>query len=138
LTAERTVPAEGSQLAVLKQFLREFWATAGLAPARMGSFALALEEVFMNVVAHGCQSGLAPRQVEVSLSLGSNAVTMMVEDNGPQFDPLSLRSPDLAASLADRRVGGLGVYLVRSVMDTVSYARIGGRNQLRMSKRLDH
>ena len=137
MIAQRTVSAEASQLAALNQFLQEFWATAGLAPARMGSFELALEEVFMNVVAHGCHSGLAPRQVEVSLSLGSDAVTMMLEDDGPQFDPLSLRSPDLAASLPDRRVGGLGVYLVRSLMDTVSYARIAGRNQLRMSKRLD-
>jgi serine/threonine-protein kinase RsbW len=136
LTAQRTVPAEASQLAVLNQFLREFWTAAALAPARMGSFELALEEIFMNVVMHARQPGIAPRRVELSLSLDSDAVTMMVEDDGPQFDPLSLPPPDLTAPLADRNVGGLGVYLVRNVMDTVSYARIAGRNQLRMSKRL--
>jgi anti-sigma regulatory factor (Ser/Thr protein kinase) len=136
LTAQRTVPAEASQLAVLNQFLREFWTAAALAPARMGSFELALEEIFMNVVMHARQPGIAPHRVELSLSLDSGAVTMMVEDDGPQFNPLSLPPPDLTAPLADRNVGGLGVYLVRNVMDTVSYARIAGRNQLRMSKRL--
>jgi serine/threonine-protein kinase RsbW len=60
---------------------------------------------------------------------------MTVEDDGPHFDPLSLPPPDVTVGLADRRVGGLGVHLVRNLMDTVSYARTAGRNQLCMSKR---
>jgi len=61
---------------------------------------------------------------------------MTVEDDGPQFAPLSLPPPDVTATLADRKVGGLGVFLVRNIMDTVTYARTAGRNQLRISKRL--
>jgi serine/threonine-protein kinase RsbW len=121
---------------VLTEFLREFGSAAALAPAQVGTFELALEEIFMNIVMHGSQPGIAPR-VEVSLNLGIESVTMTVEDDGPQFDPLSLPPPDVTASLADRRVGGLGVFLVRKIMDTVSYERIAGRNQLRMSKRLE-
>ena len=75
-------------------------------------------------------------RVEVSLNLGNDAVTMTVEDDGPQFDPLSLPPPDVTATLADRKVGGLGVFLVRNIMDTVTYARTAGRNRLRISKRL--
>lgn len=136
MTAQRTVPADASQLAALNQFLREFWTTAGLEPARLRSFELALEEIFLNIAMYGSRPGNA-RRVEVSLSLDTEAVTMTVEDDGPQFDPLSLPPPDVTASLADRRVGGLGVHLVQQVMDTVSYARIAGRNRLCMSKRLD-
>ena len=136
MTAQRTVPADASQLAALNQFLREFWTTAELEPARLRSFELALEEIFLNIAMHGSRPGNA-RRVEVSLSLDPDAVTMTVEDDGPQFDPLSLPQPDVMASVADRRVGGLGVHLVRQVMDTVSYARIAGRNRLSMSKRLD-
>ena len=121
---------------MLNQFLREFWAASGLVPGWMASFELALEETFLNIVQHGCRPGIVPR-VEVSLYLGTDLITMTVEDDGPQFDPLSAPPPDLAANLADRRVGGLGVHLVRNVMDTVSYARIAGRNQLHMAKRLD-
>jgi len=130
------VPADAAQLAVLNRFLREFWAAAALAPPQMHTFELALEEIFLNIVMHGSQPGKTPL-VEVSLHRAAESVTMTVEDDGPEFDPLSLPTPEVTASLGDRRVGGLGVFLVRKMMDTVSYARIAGRNQLRMSKRLD-
>jgi serine/threonine-protein kinase RsbW len=136
VTTRRTaVPADPAQLSVLTEFLREFGSAAALAPAQVGTFELALEEIFMNIVMHGSEPGITPR-VEVSLNLGPDAVTMTVEDDGPQFDPLSLPPPDVTASLAERKVGGLGVFLVRNIMDNVTYARTAGRNQLRISKRL--
>jgi anti-sigma regulatory factor (Ser/Thr protein kinase) len=122
-------------LRVLTQFLQEFWSAADLSPAQALPFELALEEVFMNVVMHGTKAG-ALREVAVSLALTRDGLTMTIEDDGPGFDPLSLPAPDVTASLADRRVGGLGVFLVRQMMDSVSYERVAGRNQLRMSKSL--
>ena len=137
MTARRTaVPADAAQLIVLTRFLRDFWAAEALAPPKMQTFELALEEIFMNIVTHGSRPG-GTLLVEVSLNLSAESVAMTVEDDGPEFDPLSLQPPDVTASLADRRVGGLGVFLVRKTMDSVSYARIEGRNQLRVSKRLD-
>ena len=137
MTARSTaVPADAAQLTVLTGFLREFGSAVALDAAHVQTFELALEEIFMNIVMHGSQPGSTPL-VEVSLQRAAESVTMTVEDNGPEFDPLSLPPPDVTAGLADRPVGGLGVFLVRKMMDTVSYARISGRNQLRMSKRLD-
>jgi serine/threonine-protein kinase RsbW len=137
VTARSTaVPADAAQLTVLTGFLREFGSAVALDAAHVQTFELALEEIFMNIVMHGSQPGSTPL-VEVSLQRAAESVTMTVEDNGPEFDPLSLPPPDVSAGLADRPVGGLGVFLVRKMMDTVSYARISGRNQLRMSKRLD-
>ena len=133
---ERTaVAGDAAHLAQLTAFLQRFWSSAELPPAQVLAFELALEEVFMNVVMHGTTAG-ALRLVEVSLALTGDGLTMTVEDDGPGFDPLSLPTPDVTASLADRRVGGLGVLLVRQMMDAVSYARVGGRNQLRMTKQL--
>ena len=137
MTSRRTaVPADAAQLSVLTEFLREFGSAVALTSAHVGTLELALEEIFLNIVMHGSEPGSTP-QVEVSVSLEADAVTMTVEDDGPQFDPLSLPPPDVTVSLADRKVGGLGVFLVRNLMDTVNYARVAGRNQLRMSKRLD-
>ena len=136
MTARRAaVPADAAQLSVLNQFLRDFGSAVALDAAQVQTFELALEEIFMNIVMHGAQPGSTPL-VEVSLDRASESVTMTVEDDGPQFDPLSLPPPDVTASLAGRPVGGLGVFLVRNMMDTISYARVAGRNQLRMSKRL--
>jgi serine/threonine-protein kinase RsbW len=136
VTARRAaVPADAAQLTVLTSFQREFGMAVALDAAQVSTFELALEEIFMNIVMHGSRPGMAPR-VEVSLHRDAESVTMTVEDDGPQFDPLSLPPPDVTTSVADRRVGGLGVFLVRKMMDSVSYARIAGRNQLRMSKRL--
>jgi serine/threonine-protein kinase RsbW len=130
-----SVPSDAAQLSVLTQFLQEFWSAADLPPAETVTFELALEEIFMNVVMHGSPAGRMPR-VEVSLALCDGCLTLMIEDDGPSFDPLSLAAPDVTGSLEERRVGGLGVYLVRQMMDTVGYQRLGGRNQLSMSKRI--
>ena len=130
-----SVTSEATHLPVLMQFLQEFWSDANLPPAETVTFELALEEIFMNVVMHGSPTGRVP-SVEVSLALCDGCLTLMIEDDGPSFDPLSLAAPDVMAGLEERRVGGLGVYLVRQMMDAISYQRLGGRNQLSMTKRV--
>jgi serine/threonine-protein kinase RsbW len=70
------------------------------------------------------------------LTLVDDGVTLTVEDDGPPFDPLSLPAPDLSASLDGRPVGGLGVFLVRKVMDAVRYQRREASNLLTLSKRV--
>jgi serine/threonine-protein kinase RsbW len=130
-----SVPSEAAQLPVLAQFLQEFWSAAELPPAQSLPFEIALEEIFMNVVTHGTRPGSQGR-VDICLALSDNNLTLAVEDEGPPFDPLTVPAPDTRARLEERRIGGLGVYFVRQLMDAVSYARVGARNQLRMSKHL--
>jgi serine/threonine-protein kinase RsbW len=130
-----SVTADAAQLSTLTRFLQEFWSAAELPPAETVSFELALEEIFMNVVMHDSPAAPVPR-VEVSLALCDDCLTLMIEDDGPSFDPLSLAAPDVTANLESRGVGGLGVYLVRQMMDDVCYQRLGARNQLRMTKRV--
>ena len=113
-----SVASEAAQLPVLTRFLKEFWVAAALPPAESVKFELALEEVFMNVVMHGSPG--AGTQVEVSVILCDGGLTLMVENEGPAFDPLLLPAPDVAASLEERKVGGRGVFLVRQMMDAVS------------------
>jgi anti-sigma regulatory factor (Ser/Thr protein kinase) len=88
----------------------------------------------MNVVMHGSRAS-QPR-VEVRLAASDADITLVVEDEGPAFDPLSVPPPESAASLEQRPVGGLGVFLVRQMMDTVEYQRLTCRNQLRMTRRI--
>jgi serine/threonine-protein kinase RsbW len=130
-----TVAGTADQLSRLTEFLHQFWAAIELPRAQALAFELALEEVFMNVVMHASMDGQTLR-VEVSVALADGGLTMTVADDGPEFDPLSLPPPDVTSSLAERRIGGYGVFLVRQMMDSVSYQRIGLQNQLQMSKQI--
>jgi serine/threonine-protein kinase RsbW len=129
------VPADAAQLPALTQFLQDFWSVCGLPTAGLPAFELALEEVFINIVMHGSLPGTVPR-VEVSLALNEGDLTMTLEDDGTGFDPLSLPTPDLEASADARPVGGLGVFLMRQMMDSVRYQRVGARNQLSMTRQV--
>lgn len=134
--ARSTVAAEAAHLPALTRFLQGFWSASALPAEQALAFELALEEVFMNVVMHGAQRAGGIPVVEVALRHADGRLTMTVEDDGPQFDPLTLPPPKLTGSLEERPVGGLGVFLVRKMMDTVSYQRIGARNRLRMTKEI--
>jgi anti-sigma regulatory factor (Ser/Thr protein kinase) len=129
------VPGDAAELPALTRFLHEFWSAASLPPAQSFPFELALEEVFMNVVMHGSPAGTTP-SIEVSLSLEGSALTMIIEDDGPEFDPLALPAPDVTAGLGTRPVGGQGVFLVRQMMDSVHYQRVDARNRLTMTKEI--
>jgi serine/threonine-protein kinase RsbW len=61
---------------------------------------------------------------------------VVVADDGPEFDPLSAAEPDTTLGVEDRPIGGLGIALVRRLMDEVAYERRDGRNRLRFERRL--
>jgi len=129
------VPGDAAHLPALLTFLQDFWSELNLPATEALPFELALEEVFMNVVMHGSRADRAPG-VKVSMTVVDGGVMLTVEDDGPAFDPLSLPAPDLTASLEARRVGGLGVFLVRQVMDSVRYERRDTTNRLQMTKKM--
>lgn len=90
---------------------------------------LVLEEMTLNVMTHGREAGAS--ELEVIVACEADIVTIEISDDGPRFDPLQdAPLPDPDAALDDRPVGGLGVYLVREMVDEVSYRYEDGRNRL--------
>jgi anti-sigma regulatory factor (Ser/Thr protein kinase) len=96
---------------------------------------IAVEELVLNAIKHGHCS---PSQgaIEVRLSLSGQELHITITDTGVPFNPLNAPPPDLTSSLADRPIGGLGIHLVRSLMNSVEYKREGGENQLHLRKDL--
>jgi len=88
---------------------------------------LALDELVTNVVSYGYAPGTSG-QIEVTLAVEKDSVTLTVADDGHPYDPLRAHEPPLTEPLDTRRIGGLGVHLVRSLMDEFGYRREGGRN----------
>ena len=96
---------------------------------------LVAEEVLSNVARYGHDDG-APHQARVRLTLLAGEVTLEFSDDGQPFDPLSAPPPDLDAPLEERPIGGLGIHLLRSLVDELQYARVGSRNVLTVTKRV--
>ena len=94
---------------------------------------IAADEVLANVLDHGGGGGAVP-EARIDVSVRDGCVTVEVADDGVAFNPMETPAPDTGLSVEDRAIGGLGIHLVRKLMDTVSYARSGGRNRLRFSK----
>jgi len=96
---------------------------------------VALDEVLSNIVEHAYGGG-SERPIVVDAVLRPTGLEFEVIDEGPAFDPLARATPDTSQALAERPIGGLGIHIVRELMDDVDYRREGGRNHLRFRKRL--
>ena len=122
-----------SELAHVRAALAEFVGPHHVPPAVVLEVSLAVEEIVTNVINHGF-AGERDELIRVRFSFEDGLMTVEVEDEGQPFDPLQVAAPDITRSLEEREVGGLGIHLVRSVMDDVAYSRRNGRNVVLMKK----
>lgn len=105
------------------------------AKARM-QLDIAAEEIFVNIAhyAYGSQTGTAVVQIEIKED--PRAVIITFIDNGDPYDPLARSDPDITLSVEDRNIGGLGVYMVKMSMDSVSYEYKYGQNIFKIQKKI--
>jgi len=102
---------------------------AGLSADLTYRLTLSLDEIVSNVIRHG-YSDTNDHVVEVRLSVHDGVVTSVIEDDGHPYDPRESPEPDLSMPVEQRGPGGLGIFLVRQMMDSIDYARRDGRNIL--------
>ena len=96
---------------------------------------LIVEELAMNVINYGNRDGTEP--IELRLATREDTIILEISDVGKPFDPLTeAPEPDLSSPLEDRPVGGLGLFLVKTLMDEVHYDWADGRNHLRLITRI--
>jgi len=104
--------------------------------AQIQNFAnLAIEEFATNSIKYGYDD-TKEHLIEVSLSLSSGELLLIITDDGHAFNPLAAPEPKVRMPVEDRPVGGLGIYLVRKMSDQMEYAREGGKNRLTLHKSL--
>ena len=123
--------AEISRLAALAE---RFGQAQQLSDDEVMAINLVLDEVVTNVIDYGFEGFDGKPEIRLTMTIEGDQLTIQVDDNGRAFDPLQAAAPDLDLPLEDRPVGGLGIHIVRSVMNTVEYDRRGGRNLLTMHK----
>jgi serine/threonine-protein kinase RsbW len=124
-----------SEIPRLHDSVSQFCRENGLSAEIEGDVCLALEEIVINVIRYGYPEG-GKHDILVGLSLDHDCVTAAVEDDGAPFNPLGVPEPDTHSLLEARPIGGLGIQIVRHLMDRLEYSRIDDRNRLVMRKRV--
>jgi len=130
------VPSSTENLAIIRDFVTKIGEQAGLTESEVGQLELAVDEACANVIEHAYGKDLT-KEVSVRATLDSDAVEIDVIDTGQGFDPGAVQQMELDKLISNRKSGGLGMRLMKTLMDEVHYEIIPGKkNELRMIKRL--
>lgn len=129
------LPADLREVDRLNRVIRQFGDLHEVPSRVLYAVNLALDEVVTNVVRHGFENA-KDQEVVARVTAASGEVTTEVSDAGRAFNPLDVPAPNLDAPLSERTLGGLGIHLVRNLMDAVEYRREDGKNVLTMRKRI--
>ena len=125
-----SLPARLSKIRELSSMVEAFGDANGLSQQRVFVMNLALDELIANTVMHGLQD--VPTEIDITLQVHADRLVLTMEDNGRPFDPMRGRPADVTSSLEDRGVCGLGLHLIKTFADRLSYEFMNGRNRVTM------
>jgi serine/threonine-protein kinase RsbW len=129
------LPADPVELGSLTETVEAFAADVGWTDDIAMQVNLVLEELLINAINYGYPDGRTGR-IAVLIDAYPDEVRLRIEDDGDPFDPFAHVPPNLSLDIEDRPIGGLGIHLVRSYMDTCTYRYVDGRNQVTLVKRI--
>ncbi len=126
------LPANGTEIARLQASLEAFAAEHSLSQEGLFKLNLVLDELVTNAISYGF-NGIARPQIHLQITLDQGYAHVCLRDNGQPFNPFSeAPEPDLDTPLEQRRIGGLGIHFVRSMLETFHYQRDGDWNVITM------
>ena len=131
------VELQGNLLEIrrLARLIEEFGAHNKVPGATIAQINLALDELITNTISYGFDDAASNHRMTASLRLEAGMLTAELVDNGKPFDPFKCAAPNLSQPIGNRAIGGLGVFLVRKLMDEVDYRRVNGENRVTLIKR---
>ncbi len=133
---ELTIEATIENITAVTEFVNELLEKYSCPMKARMQIDIAIDELFGNIAHYAYNPKSGPATVQVEVQKDPMAVIITFIDHGKPFDPLSGKDPDLTIPLEERKEGGLGVFLVKKVMDDVRYEYKEGRNILRIMKHI--
>ena len=128
-------PAQFEYLDEIREFVGDIARRGGFDSKEVYSIQLAADEAASNIIEHA-YDGITGGEIEVSCGFRNSNLEIVMFDRGKAFDPASVQPPNLKADLSERKIGGLGIYLMRRLMDEVHYESLPGKgNRLTLVKR---
>jgi serine/threonine-protein kinase RsbW len=126
---------EISEIAKLSLFVEELSEELDLSPDLTFNLNLVLEEAVVNVINYAYPKNES-QEISLSAQKIDDNLYFVLTDSGKEFDPTQVPDADISLSAEDRQIGGLGIFLIRQIMNKVEYQRIDGKNVLTLEKRL--
>mgnify|MGYP001214689161 CR=1 FL=1 len=127
-------PAKFEFLDEIRDFVAEVAHGAGFDEKEVYSIQLAADEAASNIIEHAYE-GITDGQIELTCEMKGATLQIIMQDHGKPFDVNKIKKPNLKANLSERQIGGLGIYLMRKLMDEVKYKSSMAGNILTMVKR---
>ena len=124
-----------SELDSLCQNLETFGKKFGFPKKLIFEINLALDELFTNIISYGFQDN-KEHIIKVTLIPENDHLCLCVEDDGKPFNPIDFETPDVACSVEECRIGGLGIHIMKKLMDEICYERCNDKNVLNLKKRI--
>jgi len=107
----------------------------GLSKKLIFEINLALDELFTNIISYGF-SDEDEHTIKVTITPQKGKICLSIEDDGIPFNPIEFDTPDVACSVENCKIGGLGIHIMRKLMDDICYQRCGDKNVLTLKKNL--
>ena len=133
---ELTLEATVANVETVTDFVNDELEAIGCPMKAMMQIDVAIDELFGNIARYAYHTGIGHATISIEVEKDPLAVVITFMDNGKPYDPLSHEDPDITLGVADRPIGGLGIFLVKKTMDAVTYAFENGRNILKIKKKL--
>ena len=133
---ELVVDAQKEKLPEVIAFIEEHLEKTDCSPKEEMQITMAAEEIFVNISSYAYKPEDGKATIQVEISEDPVIVTLTFMDNGKPYDPLAKEDPNVKASLDEREIGGLGIFLVKKTMDDVSYEYKEGKNILKLKKNI--
>ena len=134
--SELTVKSQTENLSEIRDFVSENALEAGIPSSTIDNIILAVDEACTNIIKHAYK--LSPKgEIIIRIGYDEEKFTITIIDYGKSFEPDRIPRPDLQKYYLEHRVGGLGMYLMKSLMDNVEYITVPGKyNQVLLSKNI--
>ena len=124
-----------SEIARLNEFVEEIGNDFSLSPEVVFNLNLVLEEAVVNIINYAYPKE-EHEKIYLSAKLHNDSIILVLTDTGKEFDPTMVPDTDITLSADERPIGGLGIFLIRQIMNEVKYERIDGKNVLTLEKKL--
>ncbi len=135
--SEIKVKSRTENLSLIRDFVSSKASDAGLAKDDIENVMLAVDEACTNIIKHAYNS-FPDGEIVIKLEYNSDKLLVTIIDHGSTFDPEAIADPDLQKYYRNGRVGGLGMYLMKTLMDDVKYITVPGKyNQVLLSKKIN-